>query len=603
MTNLNDVVKAAIKKYAGDPLKMLDIIRSVQASLRHVPDEAIELIAKELDVSRLIVDGIVTYYHFFSKTSTGKYTVYLDDSAVAEMKGRAAVADAFEKETGIKFGETSTDGLIGLYNTSCIGMSDQQPAAIINDHVFTNIDAAKVKQIVANMKAGKEVKEFIKEYGDGNNGSDLVRSMVKNNLLKKGQVVFAPFETGSALKKAIAMNPVDVIEEIKKSNLRGRGGAGFPVGMKWDSTSKSEGAKKYIVCNADEGEPGTFKDRVILTEQPAMIFEGMAVAGYAIGAVEGILYLRAEYTYLNEFLENVLADLRKKNILGKDICGKKGFNFDISISLGAGAYVCGEESALLESAEGKRGQPRNRPPFPAQKGYMDMPTSVNNVESFCEAVRIIVEGSVWFMGIGTTQSKGTKLISISGDCSKPGVYEVEFGTTLQELIDMAGGAGAVGVQVGGASGTCVSKEDFGRKICYADLATGGSFMIFGPNTDILSIVHNFMNFFIEESCGWCVPCRVGNVILRDRLEKIIRGNGTELDLRELEDWCYIVRDMSRCGLGTSSPNAILTTLKSFRHLYEKKIQKGVAYVSEFDLASAIKDSCAYVGRKPHLEEH
>lgn len=601
--NLTDVVKAAVKKYSGETKKTLNVLRDVQSVFGCISDDAVALIAQELKISRVTVDGIVSYYHFFSKKPLGRYTVYLDDSFVAEMKGRAVIAAAFEKEAGIKFGETSADGLIGLYNTSCIGMSDQQPAAIINGTVFTRINESMVKEIFANMKAGKDVKDFVKEYGDGNNASELVKSMVNNNLLKKGSVIFAPFESGSALKKALNTAPVDVIEEIKKSTLRGRGGAGFPVGMKWDSTYKSAGDKKYIVCNADEGEPGTFKDRVILTEQAAMLFEGMAVAGYAVGADEGILYLRAEYSYLKDYLDSVLDDLRKKNVLGSNIFDKKGFNFDISIVMGAGAYVCGEETALLESAEGRRGQPRNRPPFPAQNGYMDMPTCINNVESFCAAARILVEGSEWFLKIGTVQSKGTKLISISGDCSKPGVYEVDFGTTLRELIEMAGGINAVGAQVGGPSGTCVSKEDFERKICYADLPTGGSFVIFGADTDILSAVHNFMNFFIEESCGWCVPCRVGNVLLRDRLDKIIRGNGTEPDLRELEDWCYVVRNMSRCGLGTSSPNPILTTMKNFKHLYDAKIQKGIGYISEFDLTESVKDSCDYVGRTPHLEEH
>jgi len=243
--------------------------------------------------------------------------------------------------------------------------------------------------------------------------------MVNNNIQKSGQVLLSTFESGSAIKKAVSMTPENVIEEVKVSNLRGRGGAGFPTGMKWEFTRKAEGKKKYIVCNADEGEPGTFKDRVILTEIAPMLFEGMAVAGYAIGADEGVIYLRAEYMYLKKHLENVLDELRKKNILGKNVAGKSGFNFEIIIKYGAGAYICGEESALIESAEGKRGMPRNRPPFPAQYGYMGSPTSVNNVETFCSAARIAVEGGKWFATMGTAQSKGTKLLSVSGDCKKP----------------------------------------------------------------------------------------------------------------------------------------------------------------------------------------
>jgi [NiFe] hydrogenase diaphorase moiety large subunit len=445
-----------------------------------------------------------------------------------------------------------------------------------------------------------DVKDMLKEYGDGQNQSELIRSMVNNNIRKRGQVLFSPYEAGAALKKMITMSPGDVIDEIKKSNLRGRGGAGFPTGMKWESTRKSPGDRKFVICNADEGEPGTFKDRVILTELPRMLFEGMAVAGYAIGAEEGIVYLRAEYAYLRDYLENVLADLRKNALLGKNIAGKSGFNFDIRIMLGAGAYICGEESALIESAEGRRGQPRNRPPFPAQSGYLKLPTSVNNVESFCAAAKIMTGGADWFKSMGTAQSKGTKLLSVSGDCDRPGIYEIEFGTTVQTLLEDAGGRNAIAVQVGGPSGSCVGKSDFGRRICYDDLATGGSVIIMGPGTDLLEVVHNFMDFFIDESCGWCVPCRAGNVILQHRLEKIMRGHGTESDLTELDEWCRVVKAMSRCGFGQMSPNPIQTTIRNFRHIYEAKLQKGADYATEFDLAAAVKDSCEAAGRKSCL---
>jgi len=597
------VVKKAVKNHGGDATCLLDIIRDVQDAMGCVSDEAVLQIARQLGISTTDVEGVVTFYHFFSKKPVGKYSVYLNNSAVAVMKGRAAVAKAFEQGARCKFGSVSSDGVIGLFDTSCIGMNDQEPAAIINGAVFTNLTPEKAKDLVEAMKAGKDVNKMVKDLGDGQNQSALVKSMVNNNIQKKGQVLFAPFEGGSALKKAVSMNPAGVIDEMKKSNLRGRGGAGFPAGMKWSFCRDAAGKKKYVICNADEGEPGTFKDRVILTELPHMLFEGMALAGYAIGSDEGILYLRAEYAYLKDYLENVLAGLRKKKMLGKDAGGKKGFSFDISIKLGAGAYVCGEESALIESAEGKRGAPRNRPPFPAQYGYMGKPTIVNNVETYCTAARIIIEGGEWYSKMGTAQSKGTKLLSVSGDCKRPGIYEVEFGTTIQTLLEECDGRPAVAVQVGGPSGNCVGKKDFGRRICFDDLATGGSIIVIGSNTDLLEVVHNFMDFFVEESCGWCVPCRAGNVILRNKLEKIMHGNGTMADLKELEDWCLIVKSMSRCGLGQTSPNPIYTTLKNFRELYEAKVKKDVEYSTEFDLAAAVEDSCKYAGRKPQLGEH
>ncbi len=603
MGTITDVVKQTVEKYKNDSVMLLEIIREVQAQLGSVSDGAIVQIAKDLNISAVDVEGVATFYHFFSKKPVGKYAVYLNNSVVATMKGRAAVAKTFEQEAGCTFGTTTADGKIGLFNTSCIGMNDQEPAAIINGHVFTSLDAAKAKDIVAGMKSGKDVKDLIKNFGDGKNQSELIKSMVNNNIQKSGQVLLSTFESGSAIKKAVSMTPENVIEEVKVSNLRGRGGAGFPTGMKWEFTRKAEGKKKYIVCNADEGEPGTFKDRVILTEIAPMLFEGMAVAGYAIGADEGVIYLRAEYMYLKKHLENVLDELRKKNILGKNVAGKSGFNFEIIIKYGAGAYICGEESALIESAEGKRGMPRNRPPFPAQYGYMGSPTSVNNVETFCSAARIAVEGGKWFATMGTAQSKGTKLLSVSGDCKKPGVYEIEFGTTIQTLLEECDGRTAVAVQVGGPSGNCIGKKDFGRRICFDDLATGGSIIVIGKERDLLEIVHNFMEFFIEESCGWCVPCRAGNVILKNKLEKIMHGKGCATDLKELEEWCKIVKAMSRCGLGQTSPNPIATTIKNFREVYEAKLVKGVDYSTEFDLAAAVKDSCAAAGRKPLIEGH
>jgi [NiFe] hydrogenase diaphorase moiety large subunit len=603
MGNISEVVKKVANNYQKDPTKMLDVIRDTQAELGQVSDEAIKAIAKEMNVSTVDVEGVVTFYHFFSKKPVGKYAVYLNNSAVSVMKGCYQIAKVFEQEVGCKFGEVSADGKIGLHYTSDIGMNDQEPAAIINGVIFTSLTSDKVKAIVADMKAGKAVKDMVKEYGDGKNQAELIKAMVKNNIQKKGPVLFAPFTPGSALKKALSMTPEQVIEEVKISNLRGRGGAGFPTGMKWDFTRQAKGDKKYIVCNGDEGEPGTFKDRVIFTEIPEMMFEGMAIAGYAIGADEGLLYLRGEYMYLKNYLEDVLSKMRQQGILGKNAGGKAGFNFDIKIQMGAGAYVWGEESALIESAEGKRGEPRNRPPFPAQRGFMGKPTSVNNVESFCCAARIILEGGEWFAKMGTAQSKGTKLLSVSGDCKKPGIYEVEFGTTIQTLLEECDGRGAKAVQVGGPSGVCVDKSKFGQRICYDDLATGGSIIVIGPDRDLFEVVHNFMEFFEEESCGWCTPCRVGNQILLHKLEKVMSGHGTETDLKEMEQWCVTVKSMSRCGLGQTSPNPIYTTLKNFREMYEAKIQKGKDYATEFDLAAAVKDSCAVVGRKPNLGEH
>ncbi|MEN6310000.1 MAG: NAD(P)H-dependent oxidoreductase subunit E [Acidobacteriota bacterium] len=594
--------KEIILKHGKDPSRLLDIIRDVQARSGRVSAEAVAEIARHLKLSEADVRGVVTFYHFFSLSPRGSAVIYLNDAVTARMKGRAAVARVFEEEAGCRFGEISPDGLIGLFPTSCIGMNDQEPSAIVNGVVFTNLTAASARDLVRGLRAGRSVQDLVTARGDGANQSDLVRAMVSNNIRRRGPVLFGPFESGAAVRKAVAMKPEQVIDEVKKANLLGRGGAGFPTGLKWDFCRKEKADRHYVVCNADEGEPGTFKDRVILTELARLLFEGMAVAGYAVGAREGLLYLRAEYSYLRPHLESVLEALRAEHVLGKKIAGSAGFDFDIAIKSGAGAYICGEESALIESAEGKRGEPRDRPPFPVAVGYLNQPTTVNNVETLCTAAQILVHGAAWFTSMGTSKSAGTKLLSVSGDCAAPGVYEVEYGLTVQDILNMAGAPEAKAVQVGGPSGTCLAKSGFQRKICFSDLSTGGSIIIFGPDRDILDIVGDFMDFFIEESCGWCTPCRAGNVLLKKKLDKIVQGRGDEQDLKDLESWGKLVKTTSRCGLGQTSPNPILTTLQNFRELYETKVRKGADFVADFDLKDAIQDGCSAAHRQPQCKE-
>jgi len=591
-----DLINKILQKHGQNRTRLLAILKDIQTAEGFIPDEAIDKIARSLKLSRAEVEGVITFYHFLNPQKPGKYVVYLNNSITSEMAGKEEVARTFEKEAGCGFGQTSPDGLITLQETSCIGMNDQEPAAIINEVIFTRLTPEKVKKIVALMREGRPVQEMVEEFGDGANGHELVRAMVKNNIRKPGPVVFGDYNPGQALRKALEMTPEEVIEEVKKANLLGRGGAGFPTGLKWEFCRKEKSDEHYVVCNADEGEPGTFKDRVILTERPQMVFEGMAIAGYAVDAKLGLLYLRHEYTYLKNYLEYVLQKMREEGILGKNIAGK-GFDFDIEIKMGAGAYVCGEESALIESAEGKRGEPRDRPPFPVQKGYLNQPTTVNNVETLAAATQIIIRGASWFRSMGTPVSAGTKVLSISGDCEKPGIYEVEFGLTLKELLEMVGARDTLAVQVGGPSGNCISEAGFNRKICYSDLATGGSIIIFNKSRDLFAVVRNFLDFFIEESCGWCVPCRAGNVLLKKKFEKIISGKGTSQDLREIEAWGKIIKSTSRCGLGQTSPNPILTTLTNFRELYESRINREIDFIPEFDLGQAVAEACELTGRK------
>jgi len=357
----------------------------------------------------------------------------------------------------------------------------------------------------------------------------------------------------------------------------------------------------YIVCNADEGEPGTFKDRVLLSDFADLVLDGMTIAGYALGGREGLLYLRGEYAYLWEPLQARLAERRRNGLLGDAILGVKGFDFDIRIQLGAGAYICGEESSLLESLEGKPGSPRDRPPFPTERGYLKQPTAIDNVETLVCVARIMEHGAAWFTGFGTPKSSGTKLICVSGDCARPGVYETPFGITVNELLDLVGAPDAAYVQVSGPSGQAVAPKDFGRRIAYEDLSTGGSTMIFGPGRDVLKIALQFAEFFVDESCGWCTPCRVGTTQLKAAMETIVAGRATLADIAATEDLANTVRRMSRCGLGQTAPNPILTTMQNFPELYEARLSPA-EFNPRVTLAAALRDAGEVQGREPLTQD-
>jgi [NiFe] hydrogenase diaphorase moiety large subunit len=391
-----------------------------------------------------------------------------------------------------------------------------------------------------------------------------METVFEKNKKRTGPVLFSKYDRGEAIKKAFELGRENILFEMKDSGLKGRGGAGFPTATKWMLTAASISEKKFIVCNADEGEPGTFKDRVLLIEYPELVFDGMVVAGYTIGANTGIVYLRGEYEYMLEYLEEYLETMRKDNLLGENILNKQGFDFDINIRLGSGAYVCGEETALIESLEGYRGEPRNRPPYPVNTGYMGHPTVVNNVETLASVAHIIIKSGLWFKKFGTDKSTGSKLFSISGDCEKPGVYELPWGTKIKELLELVGAKNTKAVQVGGASGICIPKTQFNRILAYEDAATGGSIMIFNESRNMIKVLKNFMEFFIEESCGQCTPCRVGNSKLMEGVESIEKGDYTFSYINNLKELGKTMQVASKCGLGQSSPNSFISILENFK---------------------------------------
>ena len=382
----------------------------------------------------------------------------------------------------------------------------------------------------------------------------------------------------AALAKCLSeMTPAQVIEEIKKSGLRGRGGGGFPTGLKWEITSKSEADQKYVVCNADEGDPGAFMDRPILEGDPHSVIEALAICGYCIGADKGVVYIRAEYPLAVERLKIAMKQASEFGLLGKDIFGT-GFNFEIDIRYGAGAFVCGEETALIHSMEGLRGEPTIKPPFPSVSGYLEKPTNVNNVETFANVPVIINKGADWFSSIGSEKSKGTKVFALAGKINNVGLIEVPMGTTLRDIIFEIGGGIKDGkkfkaVQTGGPSGGCLTEKHLDIQIDFDSLTAAGSMMgsggmiVMDEDDCMVSIAKFYLDFTVEESCGKCAPCRIGNKRLNEMLEKICEGKGTMKDLDLLRNLSHVIKDTSLCGLGQTSPNPVLSTMDNFMHEY------------------------------------
>lgn len=388
----------------------------------------------------------------------------------------------------------------------------------------------------------------------------------------------------AALGKVLTeMTPDDVIQCLLDSGLRGRGGGGFPTGLKWKLAKQNDADQKYVCCNADEGDPGAFMDRSVLEGDPHAVLEAMAIAGYAIGASQGYIYVRAEYPIAVERLKIAIKQAREMELLGKDIFGS-GFDFDIDLRLGAGAFVCGEETALMTSIEGNRGEPRPRPPFPAQKGLFGKPTILNNVETFANIPQIILNGPEWFASMGTEKSKGTKVFALGGKIHNTGLVEIPMGTTLREVIEEIGGGIPNGkkfkaAQTGGPSGGCIPAKHFDIPIDYDNLISIGSMMGSGglivmDETDcMVDIAKFFLEFTVEESCGKCTPCRIGTKRMLEILTKITKGTATMEDLDKLEELCYYVKENSACGLGQTAPNPVLSTLRYFRDEYEAHIKE------------------------------
>ena len=370
-----------------------------------------------------------------------------------------------------------------------------------------------------------------------------------------------------ALAKARKMSPAGVIEEIKASGLRGRGGAGFPCGMKWELAAKTKSNQKYLICNADEGEVGTFKDRYVIQNDPFSLIEGIALASFAIGARKAYIYLRQEYRYLLAVLTNAIDQAEAKGYLQ---------DLDIQICEGAGAYICGEESALMNSIEGKRGEARFRPPFPPTSGLFDKPTVINNVETLINIAPIVLNGANWYQGVGTSKSKGTKIFSVCGDVTRPGVYELEMGADLKDLVvNMAGAESIKMVQIGGSTGGIVPASMLTTPLSFETVLGSGAVVVFDESRDVIDFVHRTMGFLNEESCGKCTPCREGTEVMVEIYGRLVKGEGAQDDIVQLEELSNAMMLSSLCGLGQAAPIPVLDTLKYFRNEYQNRISQSI----------------------------
>ena len=540
-----DEIVAIVERHGAERTSLIPILQDIKQAQHEITDEAMQIVADLVGVHAVEVFSVATFYAFLHGAPEGRYVLRLCGTLSCDFAGKTAVAEALRVALGIDFGATTDDGVFTLEWASCVGMCDQGPALLVNDKVFTRVTPEKVAEIVAEYRT--------KAASDDR--QDIVTT--------RNDLTYAGIEADAGLRAALALSRGDIVDTVSGAALKGRGGAGFPTGMKWNFCAAEKSDQKYIICNADEGEPGTFKDRVILRDFADLVFEGMTIGGRAIGASMGIVYLRAEYAYLRAHLNEVIHRRRAAGLLGKNVGGVEGFDFDIVVARGAGAYVCGEETALIESLEGFRGEPRNRPPFPAVAGFLNHPTVVNNVETLASVACIFAKGTDWFKGFGTDKSSGYKLFSISGDCDKPGVYEFPWGITVADLLKEVGGAGAKAVQIGGASGVCVPAKDFERRLAFEDIPTGGSVMVIGQQRDLLDVAENFLEFFVEESCGQCTPCRLGNPQLLEGVELLKQGECSAAHLADLKALGATMQVAAKCGLGQTSPSAFLSIVGAF----------------------------------------
>jgi len=553
------LIKPAIESYIPMGRSgLLPALHAAQKIYGWLPEEVAAEVARSLKIPLADVHGVIEFYSLYYNEQVGEKFIRVCTDPACALKGADGLLNYLCKQYDVEAGQTTDDLSLTIERSPCLGLCEQAPAALVDEDAEINISSEFDSYdlgIPQSLVYGS-IRELTSNCGSGT-----------TTLAKYGQYL--------AYKKALTMTPETVITEIKAAGLVGRGGAAFPTGIKWEGAAKAKGDQKYVICNADESEPGTFKDRILLLDDPHRTIEGMCIAAFAIGANKGYLYIRGEYPYIVPVLENALNEARMDGYLGE--------HFDIEIRVGAGAYICGEETALFESIEGKRGFPRVKPPFPTTNGLFDKPTVVNNVETLCNVPLVISKGSAEYRKIGTEKSPGPKLFCVSGDVVKPGMYEVPFGVTLRELLRMAGGVAdkkpLKAVLFGGAAGAFATSAHLDVKMTFEDLrAVGlplgsGVVMVFDETRDIRDVLKRLGKFFAHESCGKCYPCQMGTQRQMEILNRVANGNALPDDMIRLEDVGWTMTDASLCGLGQTAASAVLSAMKLWPELFGKDEMK------------------------------
>lgn len=597
-----DRLEAIILGHQKRPGPLLPVLQDAQAILGWIPVPMQDVIAAELNLPGSDIFGTMSFYSLLAWKPKGKYVIRMCQSPPCHINGAENTLLALQEELGQTVGQTTADGLFTLELAACLGVCEVAPAMQINELVFGNLTREKIRQVLSDYRAGKvadyrqlpySTKDF-RQYKPGPqepvllDNVGLIDPMDIQAYLARGGY--------AALKQAVtAMTPAAVIEAVKTSGLRGRGGAGFPTGLKWSFTQPLMVTPKYIVCNADEGEPGTIKDRYLLEGDPHKILEGMAIAGYAVGANQGFIYCRGEYHLAQHRLQQAIKQATAQGFLGEQLFGTD-FAFTVELRSGFGSYICGEETALIESIEGKRGYPRLKPPFPGVSGLWGCPTVVNNVETLASIPAIINRGGAWYKSLGTTDTPGTKIYQVIGQVHTPRIVEAPVGLTLRELIHTYGGGLLPGrsfkmCQTGGASAPLVTAAhldvpmDFGSLAQAGGALGSGTMLVMDDSTCVVDFLRAVAVFFEHESCGQCTPCREGTPRLLQTISRICRGQGRDDDLAFIERLAATLQDASFCPLGQSAPVPLLSALKHFRpeieaHIQEKSCPAGVCRMGD-----------------------